>query len=148
MLIQFTKSHWQVNASLLNTNINDKTETGTAAANKNKFTPAFAVGYKTNPESPFLFRFFYKNIFRMPTFNDLYYTYNTNINPKLLPEYSANMMRVLPIPKILNLSLNQISFSVDGYYNNIKDKIIAVPPKIFLSGQWKISEKFRSRASI
>ena len=24
----------------------------------------------------------------MPTFNDLYYTYNANINPKLLPEYS------------------------------------------------------------
>ena len=65
-----------------------KPKTDTAATNKNKFTPAFAIGYKPNPESPFLFRFFYKDIFRMPTFNDLYYTYNSNINPKLLPEYS------------------------------------------------------------
>ena len=48
-VIQFNKSHWQINASLLNTNINDKTETGAAASNKNKFTPAFAIGFK--PES-------------------------------------------------------------------------------------------------
>src|ERR1700712_215384 len=67
-MLQFTKSHWQLSASLLNTNIHDQTETGTAATSKNKFTPAFAIGYKPAAESPFLFRFFYKDIFRMPTF--------------------------------------------------------------------------------
>ena len=65
-----------------------KPNLGSPAVTENKFTPAFAIGYKTKPESPFLFRFFYKDIFRMPTFNDLYYTYNSNINPKLRPEYS------------------------------------------------------------
>jgi vitamin B12 transporter len=127
LAIQFTKSHWQMSASLLHTNINDKTETGTASANKNKFTPAFAMGYKPNTESPFLFRFFYKDIFRMPTFNDLYYTYNSNINPKLLPEYSSQYNAGLTYSKIFNSALRQFSISVDGYYNNIKDKIIAVP---------------------
>ncbi|MEJ0083654.1 MAG: TonB-dependent receptor [Puia sp.] len=127
LMIEFTKSHWQINASLLNTNINDQTVSGTAAASKNKFTPAFAIGYKPNSESPFLFRFFYKDIFRMPTFNDLYYTYNININPKLLPEYSEQYDGGLTYSKNLKSSVSQFSFSVDGYYNNIRDKIIAVP---------------------
>jgi vitamin B12 transporter len=127
LMIQFTKTHWQMSASLLNTNINDKTVAGVAAENKNKFTPAFAVGYKPYSESPFLFRFFYKEIFRMPTFNDLYYTYNININPKLLPEYSDQYDAGLTYSKNLKDALTQVSFSVDGYYNNIKDKIVAVP---------------------
>jgi vitamin B12 transporter len=126
-MLQFTKSHWQLSTSLLNTNIQDQTETGTAATSKNKFTPAFALGYKPTAESPFLFRFFYKDIFRMPTFNDLYYTYNANINPKLLPEYSNQYDAGFTYSKIFKSALSQISFSVDGYYNQIKDKIIAVP---------------------
>jgi vitamin B12 transporter len=127
LMIQFTKTHWQMSASLLNTNINDQTVTGTAAANKNKFTPAFAIGYKPNNESPFLFRFFYKDIFRMPTFNDLYYTYNMNINPRLLPEYSEQFDAGFTYSKNFKSSVSQFSFSADGYYNNIRDKIIAVP---------------------
>jgi outer membrane cobalamin receptor len=125
--IQFARSHWQLNASLLNTNINDKTSSGPAAGNKNKFTPAFAAGYKTSPESPFLFRFFYKDIFRMPSFNDLYYTYNTNINPKLRPEYSSQLDAGFTYTRNPARAGTRISISVDGYYNQIKDKIIAVP---------------------
>ena len=127
LMVQFSKSNWQINASLLNTNINDKTVSGTAAINKNKFSPAFAIGYKPNSESPFLFRFFYKDIFRMPTFNDLYYTYNININPKLLPEYSEQYDAGFTYTRNFKSSVSQFSFSADGYYNNIRDKIIAVP---------------------
>jgi outer membrane cobalamin receptor len=127
LMIQFTKTHWQASASLLNTNINDKTITGTAAVNKNKFTPAFAVGYKPNSESPFLFRLFYKDIFRMPTFNDLYYTYNMNINPRLFPEYSEQYDAGITYARNFKSTVSQFSFSADGYYNNVRDKIIAVP---------------------
>jgi hypothetical protein len=127
LMIQFSKTHWQASASLLNTNISDKTMTGTTASNKNRFTPAFSIGYKPNSESPFLFRFFYKDIFRMPTFNDLYYTYNMNINPKLVPEYSEQYDAGFTYSRNYKSSVSQFSFSADGYYNNIRDKIIAVP---------------------
>jgi vitamin B12 transporter len=125
--IQFIKSHWQLSASLLNTNISDKTKNGKPATTENKFTPTLQAGYKAAPESPFLFRVFYKNIFRMPTFNDLYYTYNINVNPKLQPEYSSQYDAGITYTKNLTSVFRQISFSIDGYYNNIKDKIIAVP---------------------
>ncbi len=125
--IQFRKSHWQINATLLNTNIEDKTETGAAADSKNKFTPAFAIGFKPNPESPFLFRLFYKDIFRIPSFNDLYYTYNSNINPKLRPESTNQYDAGFTYSRNFQSALSQVSVSLDGYYNLIKDKIIAVP---------------------
>ena len=126
-VLQFSKSHWQINGSLLYTLISDKTGKGTAASPKNKLTPAFAAGYKTNPGSPFLFRFFYKNIFRMPTFNDLYYTYNSNINPKLLPENANQYDAGITFTRSFKSDGSQLNISIDGYYNEIKDKIIAVP---------------------
>ncbi len=125
--IQYARRLWQINASLLNTNVNDKTKTGSAAVNKNEFTPTVAASYKLNVESPFLFRAFYKNIFRLPTFNDLYYTYISTINPKLLPEYSKQYNVGITYSKNFNTALKQFSISVDGYYNTVKDKIIAVP---------------------
>ncbi len=127
LAVQFIKSHWQISASLLNTDIEDKTENGKPATNENKFTPAIEAGYRIKPESPFLFRAFYKDIFRMPTFNDLYYTFNSNVNPKLRPEYSSQYDAGLTFTKNFKSGLRQLSFSLDGYYNNIKDKIIAVP---------------------
>ncbi len=127
LVLQFSKSHWQINGSLLYTMVGDKTANGIEATTKNKFTPAIAAGYKTSPVSPLLFRFFYKEIFRMPTFNDLYYTYNSNINPKLLPENAHQFDAGITYTKNFTSALNQINFSIDGYYNEIKDKIIAVP---------------------
>jgi vitamin B12 transporter len=125
--IQFAKSHWQINGSLLNTNINDKTKTGAAATNKNEFTPTIAASYKLNAESPFLFRAYYKDIFRMPTFNDLYYTFLTSIDPKLLPEYSQQYNAGITYSKNFAAAIKQFSISIDGYYNTVKDKIITVP---------------------
>jgi vitamin B12 transporter len=125
--IQYARTLWQINASILNTTVNDKTKTGTAANNKNEFTPTIAANYKTTIESPFLFRAFYKNIFRLPTFNDLYYTYISNINPKLLPEYSKQYNIGITYSKNFNSAIKQLSISADGYYNTVKDKIIAVP---------------------
>lgn len=126
LTVRFNDSHWQVSAALLNTQIHDQTQTN-AGTNANKFTPSLALGYKTNAGSPVLLRAFYKEIFRMPTFNDLYYTYNANINPKLNPEYSSQFDLGLTFTKNLDSRVRQIQFSVDGYFNKIKDKIIAVP---------------------
>ncbi len=125
--VQFAKNNFQINASLLNTTVNDQTKIGTAAINKNEVTPTIAASYKPNEKSPFLFRAFYKNIFRLPTFNDLYYTYINNINPKLQPEYSKQYNAGITYSKNFNSIIKQLSISADGYYYTVKNKIIAVP---------------------
>jgi vitamin B12 transporter len=125
--VQYAKNRLQINASLLNTTVNDQTKIGTAAINKNELTPTIAAGYKPTVQSPFLFRVFYKNIFRLPTFNDLYYTFISNINPKLQPEYSKQYNAGITYSKNFNSIIKQLSVSADAYYNTVKNKIIAVP---------------------
>ncbi|HEY4875277.1 MAG TPA: TonB-dependent receptor, partial [Puia sp.] len=124
--LQYANLHWQINASLLNSTFHDETKNGTPASDKNQLTPSFSASYKPN-ESPWLFRLFYKNIFRLPTFNDLYYNFTSSINAKLLPEFSKQYNVGTTYSKNLNAAVKQFSISVDAYYNTVKDKLIAVP---------------------
>jgi vitamin B12 transporter len=125
--IQFAKGWWQVNASLLNTNNTDKTKIGAPLESKNVFTPTIAASYKLSSSSPFLLRAFYKRTFRMPTFNDVYYTAISNINPKLKPEYADQYDIGLTYSKSFSTALKQLNISIDGYYNNVREKITAYP---------------------
>ena len=102
---------------------NDKSE---PAPDKNEFTPAFLFSYKPFRMFDLSFRAFYKNIFRMPTFNDLYYVQLGNRSLK--PEYTNQFNVGLSYRKHFASSFcSGINFSVDGYYNTVKDKIIATP---------------------
>ncbi|HLY71053.1 MAG TPA: TonB-dependent receptor plug domain-containing protein [Puia sp.] len=124
--LQYADIHWKIHASLLNSTFHYETKTGAAASDKDQLTPSFSASYQSN-ESPWLFRVFYKNIFRLPTFNDLYYNYTSSINAKLLPEFSKQYNVGATYSKDLNSVLKQLNISVDAYYNSIKDKIITVP---------------------
>jgi outer membrane receptor protein involved in Fe transport len=55
--------------------------------NKAEYTPAVFASYQPLAERSLTLRAFYKRIFRMPTFNDLYYTDIGNI--ALKPEYTV-----------------------------------------------------------
>ncbi|OQP62640.1 hypothetical protein A3860_26885 [Niastella vici] len=122
---------WQLNGSLLLSTVNDKTGSGKAAATINKLTPSIAGNLKLGESSPFMVRLFYKHIFRMPTFNDLYY--NWIGNPDLRPEYARQYNAGLVFSKSINKVLKQFTISADGYYNRVNDKIIAVPNKNLFS---------------
>lgn len=76
----------ELQASLLETYVHD-TSSGTPAPDKQKLTPSFFVSWRPFPQSGLNLRGFYKRIFRMPTLNDLYYTFVGNIN--LEPEFTT-----------------------------------------------------------
>lgn len=120
-----THKKWNFNANILQTNINEKVEKGQNPPQLKKWSPTFMVLYKAS--SQLNLRAFYKNIFRNPTFNDLYYTNfgNRNLNPENVNQYNIGAT----FNKNLNHKLNYISLSADAYYNTITDKIIAVPNK-------------------
>ncbi|HEX5155389.1 MAG TPA: TonB-dependent receptor [Parafilimonas sp.] len=125
--IQYNKQLFHANANVLYTHIHGDVKQGTAADDKNEFTPALAVSIKPGLKSPLLLRAFYKRIFRLPTFNDLYY--NIVGNTDLKPEYANQYNVGVTYTKHVSEHLNNISFSVDGYYNTVNDKIIAIPSK-------------------
>lgn len=114
-------------ASLLATFVSDEVRSnGTSAGDKIEFTPTVVVSYKPFAKVDFSLRGFYKNIFRMPTLNDLYYTFigNTKLNPEYTDQYDIGFTYSAR-PKGTWLSV--LELQVDGYYNKVKDKIVAMP---------------------
>jgi len=127
---QYNRNRWQFNGALLYTGINGNAKAGTAAGNKNKFTPFIALSFVPANESPLLLRMFYKGSYRMPTFNDLYYNFIAGLadSSTLKPEYAQQYNAGITYSKQLNTTVvNRFSMSIDAYYNQVKDKIIAVP---------------------
>lgn len=109
--------------SLLNSNINESVATGTTIPSRNVFSPTLMATYKVS--NPLTVRAFYKNIFRVPTFNELYYNFITNT--KLRPEFVDQYDIGLTYNRNLQGVFEYISLTADVYYNKVKDKIIYTP---------------------
>ena len=116
----------KVQASLLASIISDRTRTGGSQPTLTRWTPAlFASVYPLKGRMLSL-RAFAKRSFRMPTFNDLYYTDmgNARLKPESATQYDAGL--------VLNKSwerglLRHIGLQTDVYYNTVHDKIVAYP---------------------
>ena len=117
----------KMQASLLGYFIHDKARKNSSDSRRSKAAPALYASYKVLKNNDLFVRAFAKSSFRMPTFNDLYYT--NSASAALRPEtvwqanagftYSGNYLHAGPFRK-LNLS-------ADGYWNKVKAKIIAYP---------------------
>ncbi|RBQ03220.1 TonB-dependent receptor plug domain-containing protein [Pedobacter miscanthi] len=123
---EFKLDNFNLQASLLGTFVFDKVREYTSAGNKQEFTPTVMAGYYPFGSKDFMLRAFYKNIFRLPTFNDLYYTFigNSLLRPEFTNQYDFGATyNIQP----LNTALTSISIQADLYYNQVKDKIVAIP---------------------
>lgn len=91
-----------------------------------KFTPAVFLSYQPFEERDFNVRAFYKRIFRMPTFNDLYYTDigNADLKPEYATQYNVGFQYQCKFDRSV---FKAFSLRADAYYNEVTDKIIAVP---------------------
>lgn len=113
-------------ASLLHTFVSDRISgPGKPAGDNSRLTPTVALSYR--PSTLFSARAFYKRIFRMPTFNDLYYTFIGN--KELRPEYTTQYdIGFIVTPRAARSGiLRGITFQADGYYNEVDNKIVAMP---------------------
>ena len=127
-----TSLHWDklsFRISGLQTYVNDKTRmVGGSAGSKNRFTPALILGYQPLDKGnhDLSLRAFYKRIFRMPTFNDLYYTFigNKDLKPEYTTQYNVGGTYKRVWEKGL---LRSAELRADGYYNEVEDKIVAMP---------------------
>ena len=119
----------ELQASLLETFVHD-TSSGTPAPDKQKLTPSFFVSWRPFPQSGLNLRGFYKRIFRMPTLNDLYYTFVGNIN--LEPEFTTQYDLGFTYSRTFNSTwLRSLEVQTDVYYNEVENKIVATPTSNF-----------------
>lgn len=116
-----------LSASALATVINEDVEKGGSAGNHRKLTPYVSASFKPLKNEELRIRLFYKDIFRLPSFNDLYY--EEVGNSKLKPENARQYNVGVTYSKNLCSFLPYLSATIDGYYNKITDKIIAYPTK-------------------
>lgn len=124
----FEWKQFKAQASMLGTFVFDniRTQNIEKPSDKQEYTPAVFLSYKPFGQQNLNFRAFYKRIFRMPTFNDLYYTDIGNI--RLRPEYTTQYNLGVRYEKNFSKGIiNYLNFSADAYYNEVIDKIVAVP---------------------
>jgi hypothetical protein len=118
--------------NLLQTATFEHAESANVAKNRNRLSPTLGLNFqpKNYPNSEalnavnFSARFFYKETYRIPTFNELYYTNmgNTNLSPELARQYNLGVS----VGKSVGEN-KYIAISIDGYSNKVRDKIVAFP---------------------
>jgi len=126
----------KLQASLLTTIINETVKKNIPAKDRNEWSPAIFVLFKPFAKEDFHLRAFYKKAFRMPTFNDLYYTIagNSFLKPEFATQYNAGITFGKTFK---NEVFQSVTFQADAYYNKITDKIIAIPTNKFF--RWEMT---------
>ncbi len=122
--------HYQVNrlkllCNVVGTYITERVESGNSPKDRKRLSPTLSMSYQLLDNEALFVRVLYKNTFRVPTFNDLYYLRvgNTNLRPEKATEYTAGITWSGKPAAWLDF----LTLTVDGYYNEVKDKIIAFP---------------------
>lgn len=103
---------------------------GDAGKNDSRLSPSVSVNFKPMDDRSFYVRASYKNIFRVPTFNEAYFdNYGSiNLDPEITDQVNVGLTYRLPFISWLP----DFSLTCDGYLNHVKNKIIAIPYNMFV----------------
>lgn len=124
---QFDFNKFKIQGSVLGTFVQEKIENTTFSVpqNRSEFTPTVFASYQPFA-ADFKLHGFYKRIFRMPTFNDLYYAEvgSSQLRPEFTNQYDVGFTFNKDFETGV---LQNINIIADAYYNRVRDKIIAYP---------------------
>lgn len=113
------KSKILINNNSNNNNSKHKT------TKQNKLSPSFVLSYQPFDNKQFIVRYFYKDVFRMPTFSELYMSYNGTLSSFLKPESAKQNNLGISYSKQITPKIG-IETTTDVYANRVKNKIIAI----------------------
>ncbi len=128
-LTAFT-ARWQkgvvrATGSLVNTYITERVKFGDRPKDVSRLSPSLSVNVQPWSREMLFIRAMYKNTFRTPTFNDLYYD---RLGSRVLRPEKANEYDLgVTWSKALFPWMDYFSVTVDGYYNTVTDKLVAFP---------------------
>lgn len=115
-LLYIPADGWRVQGSLLYTRLQDK-----GRHRLSRLSPTVILSWQTREN--LTLRAFYKEIFRAPTFNDLYYSIggHTTLDPELTRQADLGLD--------FSARAGQVGFifNADGYISSVRDKIVAMP---------------------
>lgn len=112
-------------ASLLGTYITEEVEDGDRPDDRKRLSPGMSVSWRVPGSCNIRLRASLKDSFRVPTFNDMYYMRigNVNLSPERATQCNVGAIWSGAVSDVLSFA----SVSLDGYYNKVRDKIVAIP---------------------
>ena len=122
---QYKRSALTVTGSLLGAYYSDAVANGDRPTDRKHLSPALAFSWQPFTNNALRIRSSYKDVFRVPTFADLYYLRvgNTGLKPEKARQWNIG----LTWNGQLGSTIRYLSLTTDGYYNRIEDKIVALP---------------------
>lgn len=111
--------------TLVHTFVTERVKVGEAPDDFQRLAPSLSISLKPWKEEELFLRLMYKSTFRMPTFNDLYYYRlgNRSLRPEKANEYNVGITWSRSAWRLPDY----LSVTVDAYYNDVTDKIVAFP---------------------
>ena len=89
------------------------------------FTPYVGIMYKPFSNSGLRLRYFIKQNYRLPNFNECYYAYmSRDLRPEKALQNNLGITFEQCFPE---KTFRNVTLLVDGYYNRVSDKIVAFP---------------------
>lgn len=107
----------------------DQNPGGEGAGNKQRLSPSVSVSWRPWKGKDLFVRASWKQIYRMPTFNELYYYHlgNTLLKPENTNQWNMGLTYQSKLTSKMQLTL-----TADAYTNSITDKIVAIPFNMFV----------------
>lgn len=111
----------------------NKAKDGDAGKDNRRLSPSVMLSLKPIADVGWYIRTSYKNIFRVPTFNEAYFDHygSINLDPEITDQFNFGMTFESNATFLSNITL-----TCDGYINHVKNKIVAVPYNMFV---WRMT---------
>lgn len=127
---RFQNAKIKLTARLLGSVFDNRAKNGESARDAQRLSPSFSISWKPFERQHLFVRASYKDIFRMATFSECYFSRfgSTTLDPEIARQFNIGMTYAQETPDSWFSGLNM---TFDGYYNHIKDKIVAKPYNMF-----------------
>jgi vitamin B12 transporter len=122
--INYKDEKWAALGQLGFQHIKESDKEGISAKNRTRLTPYLELRFVPHKKINFLT--YYRNSFRMPNFNELYY--NNVGNSNLKPE-DAHQFNLTTSWTILDKNRSYLGLQLSAYYNRLNNMILSIPTK-------------------
>ena len=114
-----------IQANTLATLSSESTRVGQSSLDVQRLNPAVSASWRPFADHNLFFRSFYKSVFRLPTFNDSYYTLvgSTSLKPEQVNQFDVGFTW----QKAFSGSFEFFTIKADAYHNRVQDQITAIP---------------------
>ncbi|MDU1892199.1 MAG: TonB-dependent receptor [Dysgonomonas sp.] len=125
LAFKYNNKRLTLTSSLLGTYISEEVKNNREDKTYKKLSPSVSASYKVLEATNLRIRASYKQVYRVPTFSELYYSsIDKTLNPESAKQFNAG---VTWTGEIEGSSISFLSLSADGYYNKVDDKIVIIP---------------------